>query len=105
MIDDVLPFIDACRERGEQVGLATVVRTYGSAPRQVGAKMAVSGSGAVAGSVSGGCVEGAVFEALQETMATGVPRLLHFGIADEQAWEVGLACGGEIDVFVERLDW
>ena len=105
MIGDVLPFIDACRERQEQVGLATVVRTYGSAPRQVGAKMAVSASGAVAGSVSGGCVEGAVFEALQETMATSVPRLLHFGVADEQAWEVGLACGGQIDVFVERLDW
>ena len=105
MIDDVLPFIDACRSRGETLGLATVVRTYGSAPRQVGAKMVVSASGAVAGSVSGGCVEGAVFEALQEVMATGLPRLLHFGVADEQAWEVGLACGGQIDVFAERLDW
>ena len=105
MLNDVLPLIDACRERREQVGLATVVRTYGSAPRQVGAKMAVSASGGVAGSVSGGCVEGAVFEALQEVMRTGVPRLLHFGIADEQAWEVGLACGGKIDVFCERLDW
>ncbi len=105
MIGDVLPFINATRERGEQLGLATVVRTYGSAPRQVGAKMVVSASGAVAGSVSGGCVEGAVFEALQEVMATGEPRLLHFGVADEQAWEVGLACGGQIDVFCERLDW
>ncbi len=105
MIHDVLPFIDECRQRQEQVGLATVVRTYGSAPRQVGAKMAVSASGAIAGSVSGGCVEGAVFEALQEVMAGGQPRLLHFGVADEQAWEVGLACGGQIDVFVERLDW
>ena len=105
MISDVLPFIDAWRARHAQIGLATVVRTYGSAPRQVGAKMAVSDSGAVAGSVSGGCVEGAVIEVLQEVMATGEPRLLHFGVADEQAWEVGLACGGEIDVFVERLDW
>ena len=105
MIDDVLPFIDTYRDQGEQLGLATVVRTYGSAPRQVGAKMVVSASGAVAGSVSGGCVEGAVFEALQEVMRTGEPRLLHFGVADEQAWEVGLACGGQIDVFVERLDW
>lgn len=105
MINDVLPFIDDCRSRHEQVGLATVVRTYGSAPRQVGAKMAVSGAGAIAGSVSGGCVEGAVFEALQEVMAGGEPRLLHFGVADEQAWEVGLACGGQIDVFIERLDW
>ncbi len=105
MIGDVLPFIDMYRARGEQIGLATVVRTYGSAPRQVGAKMAVSASGAIAGSVSGGCVEGAVFDALQEVMASGTPRLLHFGVADEQAWEVGLACGGQIDVFVERLDW
>lgn len=102
---DVLPFIDACRERGERLGIATVARTYGSAPRQAGAKMVVSESGAVAGSVSGGCVEGAVWEALREVMATGEPRLLHFGVADEQAWEVGLACGGQIDVFVENLDW
>jgi xanthine/CO dehydrogenase XdhC/CoxF family maturation factor len=105
MISDVLPFIDECRARNEQLGLATVVRTYGSAPRQVGAKMAVSATGTLAGSVSGGCVEGAVFEALQEAIASGQPRLLHFGVADEQAWEVGLACGGQIDVFVERLDW
>ena len=105
MIDDVLPFIDDCRARQEQIGLATVVRTYGSAPRQVGAKMAVSASGAIAGSVSGGCVEGAVFEELRDVIATGEPRLLHFGVADEQAWEVGLACGGKIDVFCERLDW
>jgi xanthine/CO dehydrogenase XdhC/CoxF family maturation factor len=105
MISDVLPFIEECRARNEQVGLATVVRTYGSAPRQVGAKMVISESGAIAGSVSGGCVEGAVFEELQEVMASGKPRMLHFGVADEQAWEVGLACGGKIDVFVERLDW
>lgn len=105
MIDDVLPFIDTYRARGEALGVATVVRTYGSAPRQVGAKMIVSASGAIAGSVSGGCVEGAVFEALQEVMQTGVPRMLHFGVADEQAWEVGLACGGQIDVFVEPLTW
>lgn len=105
MINDVLPFIDACRSRHEPLGLATVVRTYGSAPRQVGAKMVVSSSGKIAGSVSGGCVEGAVFEALQEIIVSGQPRLLHFGVADEQAWEVGLACGGQIDVFAERLDW
>jgi xanthine/CO dehydrogenase XdhC/CoxF family maturation factor len=105
VIDDVLPFIDACRARNVPLGLATVVRTYGSAPRQVGAKMVVSATGEVAGSVSGGCVEGAVFEVLQEVIVSGEPRLLHFGVADEQAWEVGLACGGQIDVFVERLDW
>lgn len=98
-MNDVLPFIEACRAHDERLGMATVVKTYGSAPRQVGAKMVVSATGAVAGSVSGGCIEGAVFETLQEVMATGVPQLLHFGVADEEAWEVGLACGGEIDVF------
>lgn len=105
MLDDVLPFIDAYRARGERLGMATVVKTYGSAPRQVGAKMLVSASGTIAGSVSGGCIEGAVFETLQSVMESGVPQLLHFGVADEEAWEVGLACGGEIDVFCERLDW
>jgi len=85
------------------VAIATVVRTMGSSPRQVGAKMAVSSSGAMIGSVSGGCIEGAVFEACQEAIATGQTRLLHFGVADETAWEVGLACGGTIDVLVEPL--
>jgi xanthine/CO dehydrogenase XdhC/CoxF family maturation factor len=105
MLDDILPFVDERRARGEPLGLATVVRTYGSAPRQVGAKMVVSAAGEIAGSVSGGCVEGAVFETLQNVIRTGKPELLHFGVADEQAWEVGLACGGQIDVFCERLDW
>lgn len=104
-MDEVLPFILDCQARGEQVALATVVRTWGSAPRRVGAKMAVSSAGALAGSVSGGCIEGAVFEVCQHAMATGERQLLHFGIADEQAWEVGLACGGMLDVFVEPLDW
>ena len=105
MIDDVLPFIDDCRARGEPLGLATVVRTYGSAPRQVGAKMVVTAGGAMAGSVSGGCVEGAVFEEAQRTLRSGTPQLLRFGVSDEQAWEVGLACGGTIEVFVEKLAW
>ncbi|GAC1383543.1 MAG: XdhC family protein [Herpetosiphon sp.] len=104
-MDEVLPFILAARERGEVVAIATVARTYGSAPRRVGAKLVVSSTGTMDGSVSGGCIEGAVFEACQESIATGERQLLHFGVADEQAWEVGLACGGEIDVFVERLDW
>lgn len=104
-MQDVLPFIDLYRQLGEPLGVATVVKTYGSAPRQVGAKMVVAQSGAIAGSVSGGCIEGAVFETLQDVMRTGEPQLLHFGVADEEAWEVGLACGGEIDVFCERLDW
>ena len=102
---DVLPTIEQWRARGERVALATVVRTLGSAPRAVGSKMAVSESGAIAGSVSGGCIEGAVFDACQEALATGAARLLHFGVADDDAWEVGLACGGTIDVLVEPLSW
>jgi xanthine dehydrogenase accessory factor len=89
---------------GEEVAIATVVSTWGSAPRREGAKLAVTADGAISGSVSGGCVEGAVVEAGVEVLKGGKPRLLHFGVADETAWEVGLACGGEIEVFVERLD-
>ncbi len=102
---DVLPMIDQWRAQGERVAIATVVRTLGSAPRGVGSKMAVSENGAIAGSVSGGCIEGAVFDACQEALTSGRARLLHFGVADDDAWEVGLACGGTIDVFVEPLDW
>jgi xanthine dehydrogenase accessory factor len=86
------------------VALATVVATWGSAPRGLGSKMAVGSTGRIAGSVSGGCVEGAVVEAAQQVLATREPRLLHFGVADETAWSVGLACGGKIDVFVAPLD-
>jgi xanthine dehydrogenase accessory factor len=81
-----------------------VVKVWGSAPRQPGAKMAVSSAGDVAGSVSGGCVEGAVVEAAQGVLARGEPRLLSFGVSDEMAWSVGLSCGGEIQVFVEPLE-
>jgi xanthine/CO dehydrogenase XdhC/CoxF family maturation factor len=102
-MQEYLEQIDAWLARGEQVAVATVVRTMGSSPRQVGAKMLVSSGGAMAGSVSGGCIEGAVFEACQEAIASGEARLLQFGVADETAWEVGLACGGTIHVFVEPL--
>lgn len=100
---DVIPAIEQWRARGEQVAIATVVRTLGSSPRGIGAKMAVSSGGGIAGSVSGGCIEGAVYDACQAAMQSGEARLLHFGVADEEAWEVGLACGGTIDVFVEPL--
>ncbi|MBK9943188.1 MAG: XdhC family protein [Kouleothrix sp.] len=100
---DVLPAIAQWRARGEKIAIATVVKTLGSAPRGVGAKMAVSATGSMAGSVSGGCIEGAVFEACQQAIVTGQARLLHFGVADDDAWDVGLACGGTIDVFVEPL--
>jgi len=100
---DLLPDIDRWRAAGDQVALATVVRTWGSAPRGLGSRMALTGGG-IAGSVSGGCVEGAVVEAGRDVLATGRPRLLHFGVADETAWAVGLSCGGVIEVFVEPLD-
>jgi xanthine dehydrogenase accessory factor len=90
--------------RGERVALATVVETRRSAPRPVGAKLVVSESGELYGSVSGGCVESDVAEQAAEVLARGEPRLLTYGITDDQAWEVGLPCGGEIDVFVQPLD-
>jgi xanthine dehydrogenase accessory factor len=101
---DVLADIDRWREAGESIAIATVVQTWGSAPRAAGARMAVTGGGEIAGSVSGGCVENAVIEAARETIESGRPQLLHFGVADETAWQVGLACGGTIEVFVERLE-
>lgn len=100
---EVLPAVDRWRRDGKAVALATVVKVWGSAPRQPGAKMAVSSAGDVAGSVSGGCVEGAVVEAAQGVLARGEPQLLSFGVSDETAWSVGLSCGGEIQVFVEPL--
>jgi xanthine dehydrogenase accessory factor len=99
---DVLEEVEAWSMRNDRIALATVVDTQRSAPRPAGAKMAVNERGDVAGAVSGGCVEGAVVEAAQEVLAGGAPRLLHFGIADSDAWDVGLPCGGEIDVFVEE---
>jgi len=103
MMNEWLPEIDQWRERGDHVALATVVRVEGSAPRPVGARMAVSSSGEMAGSVSGGCVETDVFTAAQEVLGNGEPKLLRYGITDEMAWDVGLACGGTIEVFVEPL--
>ncbi len=100
---DVIDAITTYRSRGERVAIATVVRTLGSSPRGIGAKMVVTDHGNMAGSVSGGCIEGAVFDACQAAIVSGEAALLHFGVADETAWEVGLACGGTIDVFVEPL--
>jgi xanthine dehydrogenase accessory factor/LAO/AO transport system kinase len=92
------------REAGKGVALATVVNTWGSSPRPLGSKLAVDSDGAFVGSVSGGCVEGAVVTEALETIRDGKPRLLDFGVTNEQAWEVGLACGGKIEVFVERVE-
>jgi xanthine dehydrogenase accessory factor len=99
---DVLEDVQAWVDRGERVAIATVVGVKRSAPRAPGAKMAVNDRGDVSGAVSGGCVEGAVVEAAGEVLRGSGPQLLHFGIADSEAWEVGLPCGGEIDVFVEE---
>jgi xanthine/CO dehydrogenase XdhC/CoxF family maturation factor len=101
--EDVLQTAAAWRAAGEEVALATVTETWGSSPRPAGSQLAVTASGRMAGSVSGGCIEGAVADAARETMRTGTPQLLDFGVSNERAWEVGLACGGKVKVFVERL--
>lgn len=103
-MQEILTDVENWLEADKAVALATVVSTWGSAPRREGAKLALTGEGEIAGSVSGGCVEGAVVEAGLEVLENDSPRLLHFGVADETAWEVGLACGGEIEVFVQPLD-
>ena len=92
------------REAGAGVALATVVNTWGSSPRPVGAKLAVDDKGAMVGSVSGGCVESAVVHEALEAIRDGKSRLLDFGVSDNEAWEVGLACGGKIQIFVERIE-
>jgi xanthine dehydrogenase accessory factor len=103
-VRDLADTIDRWRARGDRVALATVVATRRSAPRPVGSKLAVSERGELHGSVSGGCVESDVALAAGEVIADGAPRLLTYGIEDELAWSVGLPCGGEIDVFVERFE-
>jgi hypothetical protein len=103
-VKDVLADVERWRSRGERVALATVVASRRSAPRPIGSKLAVSGSGEMAGSISGGCVEGDVAERAKDVLEGGKPVLLTYGIADEQAFEVGLPCGGEIDVWLERLE-
>jgi xanthine dehydrogenase accessory factor len=101
--EDILGLASAWRSQGEEVAIATVVETWGSSPRPAGSRLAVTRSGRIAGSVSGGCIEGAVADAARSTMDSGAPQLLDFGISDERAWEVGLACGGKLKVFVEKL--
>lgn len=88
---------------GKRAALATVIRTWGSSPRPVGSLMAIADDGAMLGSVSGGCIEGAVVKEALDTIESGEPKRLEFGISNEQAWDVGLACGGTVHVYVERL--
>ena len=102
-MDDVLERAEKWRAAGEEVALATVIGTRRSAPRPLGSKLAITGSGQLFGSVSGGCVEADVAERAQPVLDGGAPHVISYGIADDEAWTVGLPCGGEIDVFVERF--
>jgi len=102
-LDAVVHQALAWRAAGQKVALATVARTWGSSPRPAGSKLAVSAAAEFVGSVSGGCIEGAVIQEALEVMASGASRVLEFGVSDETAWEVGLACGGKVEVFVEAV--
>ncbi len=102
--DDVLTIAAEWKREGERVALATVTETWGSSPRPAGSRMAITDSGRIAGSVSGGCIEGAVADAALSAMRTGESKLLDFGVTNEMAWEVGLACGGRVKVFVEPIE-
>ena len=101
---EILSDIESWVANGEKVVVATVVGTRRSAPRPLGSSLAISESGKMCGSVSGGCVESDVYESAQEVFETGEPKLLSYGIDDDVAWGVGLPCGGEIDVFLERVE-
>jgi xanthine dehydrogenase accessory factor len=101
---EVLNELNEWTQNGEDIALATVVETWGSSPRPLGSKMLVTRSGKMAGSVSNGCIEGAVFEEAQKVLQSGQPKIAAFGVADDVAFEVGLACGGHIEVFIQPLD-
>jgi xanthine/CO dehydrogenase XdhC/CoxF family maturation factor len=101
---DILKAAQDWRKDGRQVALATVVETWGSAPRPVGSNLVIDADGNFLGSVSGGCVEGAVVTEALDVIGDGKPKMLEFGVADETAWKVGLSCGGTIRVFVEKVE-
>ena len=102
--DAVLATAARWQDEGRKVALATVVATWGSSPRPAGSQLAVDETGRMVGSVSGGCIEGAVVHEAQAVMAGGGPKLLDYGVTDEMAWEVGLACGGTLRVYLEPLE-
>ncbi len=102
-VEDVLQTANDWMTAGRKVALATVIETWGSSPRPAGSQLAIDEAGAFVGSVSGGCIEGAVVREAIDVIETGEPRLLEFGVSNDQAWEVGLACGGRIRLFVERV--
>jgi xanthine/CO dehydrogenase XdhC/CoxF family maturation factor len=102
--EDILRAAETWRKEGREVALATVVETWGSAPRPVGSNLVIDNAGNFLGSVSGGCVEGAVVTEALDVIENGKPKMLEFGVADETAWNVGLSCGGTIRVYVEKVD-
>jgi xanthine/CO dehydrogenase XdhC/CoxF family maturation factor len=102
-IEDVLATASEWARAGRPVAIATVIETWGSSPRPVGSHLLVDQAGAFVGSVSGGCIEGAVVREAQGVIASGEPKMLEFGVSDQMAWDVGLACGGKIRLFVEKL--
>ncbi|HYV69792.1 MAG TPA: XdhC family protein [Pseudolabrys sp.] len=101
--EDILKTAEEWRKSGREVAVATVVETWGSAPRPVGSNLVIDNEGNFLGSVSGGCVEGAVVAEAMDVIDSGKPKLLEFGVADETAWKVGLSCGGTIRVYVEKV--
>lgn len=101
--DNILDAAAQWTQQGRSVALATVIETWGSAPRPVGSHLVIDSEGAFLGSVSGGCVEGAVITEALDTIADGQPRVIEFGVADETAWQAGLSCGGRIRIFVEKV--
>jgi len=102
-MQDTLSIAEEWTKAGREVALATVVETWGSAPRPAGSQLVIDGAGNFEGSVSGGCVEGSVVEEAVAVIRSGKPKLLEFGVADEAAWRVGLTCGGTIKVYVEKV--
>jgi xanthine/CO dehydrogenase XdhC/CoxF family maturation factor len=102
--EDVLATAEAWRREGRKIALATVVGTWGSSPRPIGSHLVVDDHDNFLGSISGGCVEGAVIVEAAKVIRTGEPSLIGFGIADESAWQVGLACGGKISIYIEKVD-
>jgi len=103
VLRQILEEVERWRSQGSAVALATVVKVWGSAPRPLGSKMAIRDDGQMAGSVSGGCVEAAVCQEAASVLASGEGKLVRYGVSDEEAWSVGLSCGGEVEVFIERL--
>jgi len=101
---DVLAQVRQWQEAGKAVALATVVNTWGSSPCGAGSHLAVNADSAFVGSVSGGCIEGAVVTEALQVIADGKPRQLEFGVTDEMAWSIGLACGGKVQIYVERVE-